>query len=106
MKTSIMENDKLVSVDVLVFDPHYNKTIITDLYKVKDSRGDVVVIAQDASTQLYAVIKQGDRLVLNNSDGFGTMNRIDHTVTGWNFDREPLCTTPVGFKSSGYYAEK
>ena len=108
METSILETmkaGKMVSVDVEVFDPHYNRLVTTDLYTVKNSRGREVVIAPDASNQLFAVTANGDKLVLDNTNGFGTIDYVNHTVSGWNFDRENLCTTPVGFKSSGYYAK-
>ncbi len=98
----------MVVEDVEVFDNHFGAIITTDLYVVNDAQGFPTVIAADSTNQLFEVYTstKGDRagkIVMNNSNGFGTINYSDNTVSGWNFDREPNCTTPEGFTSSGQY---
>ena len=98
---------KNIIKDVQVFDSHFTAFIMTDLYIVRDAQGHDVVIGSDATNQLFEVNLHPDNngLSFNNSNGFGTIDHNAKTVTGWNFDREELTTTPEGYTTSGYYAQ-
>jgi hypothetical protein len=107
--------DSMVVENVTIFDPESNAEIQSDVFVVNDPNGFPMVIGVDSKKQLYKVCvtnngDKADTLVLdNNLDNisncysYGFINYSDKTVRGWNFDNEPLCTTPEGFTSSGYF---
>lgn len=98
-------SDIRVIEDVEVFDPHYNNTLESDLYVVKDLDGFDIVICVDRNNMLFELTVKDGKLTMLNSNGFGTINYVDKTVEGWDFDREPKTTVPVGFTSTGRYLE-